>query len=252
MRQGRDFEDYVSKRFEEATGKKVRRQNNMLVHDKYDFILANIDRQVVGENAGLECKTTSVMNLKKFKNGEFPDNYYVQCVHYMAVTGAKKWYLAVLVLNQGFYWFEINRDEEEINTLINAEVEFWNNHVVSDIAPAVDGYKPTSEAIDKVFNNASEDECQLVGLSNIENLLEIQSAIKSLEFEAEKLQQQIKVELGKCQIGQCNKYKVTWKEQSRNAISKDLIKEYYPGVDIAKISKVSKFRVFKISNKEDR
>lgn len=252
MRQGRDLEDYVAKRFEEATGKKVRRQNSMLMHSEYDFLLANIDRRIVGENAGLECKTTSIMNLKKFKTGEYPDNYYVQCVHYMAVTGADKWYLAVLVLNQGFYYFEIKRDETEIETLINTEVEFWNNHIVPDIAPPVDGYKPTSEAIDKVYKDAKDEECQLIGLSSIETLLELQKTIKALEIEEEKLQQQIKVELGECQVGYCDKYKITWKEQTKNTISKDLIKEQYPDVDISKISKTSTFRVFKINNQEGK
>ena len=252
MRQGRDFENYVAKRFTEATGKRVRRNNFMLVHDEYDFIFANIDRQIVGENAGLECKTTSVMNLKKFKNGEFPDSYYTQCVHYMSVTGADKWYLAVLVLNQGFYWYEIQRDEEEINALLEAEIEFWNKYIVPDVAPAVDGYKPTSDAINKVFCNTRDEECNLVGLSNIENLMDLQKTIKALEFEVEKIQQQIKVEMGECQIGYCDKYKITWKEQSRSTISKDLIKEQYPDIDISDISKTSKFRVFKINKMEDK
>lgn len=252
MRQGRDFEDYVAKRFVEATGKKVRKQNFMLVHDEYDFMYANIDRQIVGENAGLECKTTSLMNLKRFKNGEFPDNYYVQCMHYMAVTGADKWYLAVLVLNQGFYWFEIQRDEDEIQSLIEAEKEFWSNYVLSDVAPPVDGYKPTSEAINDVFRISSDEECQLMGLSSIESLLELQRTIKALEFEAEKLQQQIKIELGQCQVGYCDKYKITWKEQSRSSISKDLLKEQYPDLDISEVSKTSTFRVFKINKLEDK
>ena len=103
MRQGRDFEDYVAQRFTEVTGKKVRRNNAILKNTDYPFAHANIDRSIVGENAGLECKTTSVMNLRKFKNGEYPDTYYCQCVHYMAVTGADRWYLAVLVFGQDFY-----------------------------------------------------------------------------------------------------------------------------------------------------
>ena len=39
-------------------------------------------------------------------------------MHYMAVTGAKRWYLAVLVLNQGFYTYTIERDEAEISALM--------------------------------------------------------------------------------------------------------------------------------------
>ena len=103
MRQGRDLEAYVAQRFTEKTGKKVHVYSEMLRNPAYPFAHANIDRKVTGERAGLECKTTSIMNLKKFKNGEYPENYYAQCVHYLAVTGFDRWYLAVLILNQGFY-----------------------------------------------------------------------------------------------------------------------------------------------------
>ena len=69
MRIGRDLEDYVARRFEEATGKKVRRNNFMMVHDDYNFMVANIDREIVGENALLECKTTGSYG-KKGRTGQ--------------------------------------------------------------------------------------------------------------------------------------------------------------------------------------
>lgn len=86
MRQGRDLEEYVARRFREhceeiGTPKKTKNCNYILQHPKYPWMLANVDRLIVGENAGLECKTTSVLNLKRFKNGEYPQEYYVQCVH---------------------------------------------------------------------------------------------------------------------------------------------------------------------------
>lgn len=102
MRQGRDLEDYVAKRWEEKTDKKVRRCNYILRNTEYPFAHANIDRDVVGENAGLECKTTSLMNLKKFKNGSYPENYYVQCMHYMAVTGLTGGIWRCLCLTRAF------------------------------------------------------------------------------------------------------------------------------------------------------
>ena len=100
MRLGRDLEEYVAKRFTEATGKKVQRENAILYNPDIPWAHANIDRRVVGEDAGLECKTCSALSMGKFKNGEFPENYYVQCMHYLSVTGCKKWYLAVLVLGK--------------------------------------------------------------------------------------------------------------------------------------------------------
>ena len=54
MRQGRDLEDYVASRWMEKTGKKVRKRNGIIRNPKYPFAHANIDRWVIGENAGLE------------------------------------------------------------------------------------------------------------------------------------------------------------------------------------------------------
>ena len=59
MRQGRDLEVYVAQRFTEATGLQVRRSNFMYQSEDYPFMLADVDRLVVGEDAGLECKTVS-------------------------------------------------------------------------------------------------------------------------------------------------------------------------------------------------
>ena len=83
MRQGRDFEDYVARRFMEATGKKVRRANAMFCHEEYPFMLADVDRMVVGENAGLECKTANLFMADKWKDGNIPESYLIQCLHYM-------------------------------------------------------------------------------------------------------------------------------------------------------------------------
>ena len=245
MRQGRDLEAYVAKRFEEHSGKKVRRKNFILQHDDYEFITANIDREVIGEKAGLECKTTSVMNLKKFKNGAFPDQYYVQCVHYLAVTGYQKWYLAVLILNQGFHVFEIERDEAEIAALLEAEKQFWKTYVVPDVPPPVDGHPATSRAISEVFADAG-GECDLMGIATVQNYLTLKQSKKQIENEIEKLEQEIKTEMGACETGYCGDYTVRWAKQRRETIAKDRLLEAYPDLDYQKITKISEFRKFSI------
>lgn len=53
MRQGRELEEYVAKRFMEESGKKVRRANAMYYDEKNPFMFADVDRMIVGENAGL-------------------------------------------------------------------------------------------------------------------------------------------------------------------------------------------------------
>lgn len=75
MRQGRDLEEYVARRWEEATGKRVARVNAILYNMDYPFAFANIDRRVVGEKALLECKTTSVYNKTDFEGGDIPPHF---------------------------------------------------------------------------------------------------------------------------------------------------------------------------------
>jgi putative phage-type endonuclease len=226
MRQGRDLEDYVAQRFMEATGKKVRRRNAILQHPEHTFMTANIDRWVVGENAGLECKTTSVLNRAKFSQGEFPPNYYVQCVHYMAVTGAERWYLAVLVLNKAFHVFTIERDEAEIEALIEAEKDFWENHVLKQIPPAPDGSESTSEVIKHLFPEARErEEVVLFGYEDkIEQYLELDVRVKELECERDKLKQELQLAMADAEIGRAQGYIVEWKNQVRQTLDTKKLK----------------------------
>ena len=124
MRQGRDLEEYVAQRFTEETGLKVRRSNAMYQSKENPFMLANVDRLISGENMGLECKTASAYNADKWTGDSVPAHYEIQCHHYMAVTGAKAWYLAVVILGREFKYKKIERDEELIQNLIAIEKEF--------------------------------------------------------------------------------------------------------------------------------
>ena len=248
MRQGRDLEQYVAERFMEATGKRVRRRNAMLQHPEYPFMIADIDRWIVGENAGLECKTTSVLNRCKFSQGEFPPNYYVQCVHYMAVTGAERWYLAVLVLNKAFHVFTIERDEAEIQALIAAEKDFWENHVMKQIPPALDGSEVTSEIIKQLFPEAREaTETALFGYEGkIQQYLELDTKVKELECERDKLKQELQLAMADAEIGRAQGYIVEWKNQTRQTIDTQRLKKEQAEIYNKYLKAPQTVRMFKI------
>ena len=115
IRQGHDLEDYVAQRFTEATGKKVRRSNFMYCHEKYPFMIGDVDRLVVGEDAGLECKTANAYNADKWKDGKIPLHYVIQCYHYMAVTGKKTWYIAAVILGTDFVYRKLAGFDEKLS-----------------------------------------------------------------------------------------------------------------------------------------
>lgn len=129
------LEDTVAELFCEATGFKVRRVNETMFHEKYDFLAANIDRRVVGDDSILECKTTSAWNAKQWEGEEIPQEYIIQVLHYLAVTGYSKAYISVLIGNQDFKWKEIRRDEKTINAIVEQEVKFWNEFIVPVVMP---------------------------------------------------------------------------------------------------------------------
>ena len=81
MRQGRDLEDYVAQRFTEATGLKVRRANAIYQSEDHPLLLADFDRLIVGQKAGLECKTVSPFSADKWADGKIPA-HYMACLLY--------------------------------------------------------------------------------------------------------------------------------------------------------------------------
>ena len=232
MRQGRDLEEYVAKRFEGATGLKVRRCNYILKNMDYIFAHANVDRLIVGENAGLECKTTSILNKHDFANGDYNDNYYVQCQHYMAVTGCDHWYLAVLVLNKGFYWWRVERNDEDIEALMTTEKEFWEQHVLKQEPPAPDGSDRAGEVI-KALNATGDDELtiELFGRDykkTFERYDELTDLISSLEQEKEQIKQSLQLEMGEATTAYAAGKKVIWKNITSNRFDSKRFKADHP------------------------
>lgn len=231
MRIGRDLEEYVAQRFVEATGKKVKRRNYMFLHNDYDFISANVDREIVGENAGLECKTTNIFAKSDFESGEIPLYYYCQCMHYMAVMGYEKMYIAVLVLGKAFYWFEINRDDTEIESLINAEVKWWNKYMVGDEIPPLDGSDSTADTLSKMYPDDNGSIIYNSSLkSDAENYINLKTRIAELKKTLEEYENKIKAGIGeaeKCFIG---KYEAIWKKQNRFSLDTKRLKVQRPEI----------------------
>lgn len=218
MRQGRDLEQYVAERFMEATGKKVKRLNAMLVHPDHDWMLADVDRLVVGESALLECKTTSVYNKADFENGEIPPYYYVQVQHYLAVTGLPVGYLAVLVLNRGFYWYRIDADPNEQAKLIELESAFWHNHVLAKVPPEPDGSDASKEAVQALCSPVQEPagEALLYDLDkDIARYLALQDEIAPLQKQADAIKQKIALAMGDNAYGKSNVAKISYLTQYR-------------------------------------
>jgi len=132
---GRKLEDLVAERFQEVTGLKTRRQNAIFVHYECPWMIANVDRVIVGENKGLEIKTTSEYMRDQWQGDSIPDIYYCQVQHYIEVMGWNSCWAAVLIGGNKFVHKEVPRDPEFIRLLIEKEREFWETYVIPGTPP---------------------------------------------------------------------------------------------------------------------
>ena len=247
---GTYLEDFVAKKFEEETGKKVRKVNQSIFNSDYPWAIANIDRDIVGEDAGLEIKTTSELNLKKFKGGDYPANYYCQCVHYMAVTGKQRWYLAVLIGNREFRWFVIERDEAEITALMDAEKAFWW-HVTNNTPPDADGAQATTDAIKAMYEDSTDDVVDLFPhQADLDQYQALTKQIKELETLKNEMANRVKAFMGNSGGGECDKYRVSWKSTTRSTFDVKRFAEDHQDIDLSEYYKESSARTFRVTEQK--
>ena len=231
MRQGRDFEDYVARRFTEVTGKKVRRANAMFCHETYPFMRADVDRMVVGEKAGLECKTASPFLADKWQDGQVPIHYYIQCLHYMTVCDVDAWYIAVLIFGREFKYYRMERDEEMIADLIRIEQDFWQNHVLKGQMPSPDGSKLADSVIAEYYKQTIAETIPLTGFNEkIKRRQELSEIIGKMDTEKRQIEQELKLYLGEAEIAENEQYRVSWKAVQSNRLDEKRLKEEQPEI----------------------
>ena len=230
---GTVLEDIVAKEFAERSGLKVRRRNAMLQHDEHDFMIADIDREIVGQKVGLECKTASAYKKDEWADDEVPMEYLIQCQHYMAVTGYEAWWIAVLVGGNTFIYKKIERDEEVIEMLIKAEMDFWNNHVVPNVMPPVDGSDASTDALNAMYPAAEDG--TVIQLSADENslLIERKSILKLMvqyETRLEEIENTIKAAMGENEKAVGLNFTVKWSNSSRTTVDSKRLKKEMPEI----------------------
>lgn len=235
MREGRDLEDYVAKRFCEETGYRVRRSHVTYVSEQYPFMLADVDRLLVGKEqglVGLECKTASPYSAEKWKDGKIPAHYLAQCYHYMAVLNAKAWYIAVLIYGKEFKYIRIDRNEEIIQNLIKIEECFWNGHVLSGTMPEPDGSHAADTFLNGQYRNSiPESRIFLDGFDEkLKRREEITALMEELDTEKKKIEQEVKLYMKEAELAENEHFLVSWKSSISNRLDSKKLKEELPEV----------------------
>lgn len=151
LRFGQFAESFVASEYALATGLSLATHDAAVVHPDYSYMHGHIDRFVVSGDLPLigsdgritasrilECKTANPFAQSEWGEAgsdQVPLSYLVQCVWYMILTNINRTDLAVLFGNTDFRIYEISRDLELEEMVLERAKSFWENHVLTDIPP---------------------------------------------------------------------------------------------------------------------
>lgn len=238
------LEPIVRKEFTERTGIKVRQKHMLLQSSDYPFMFADLDGEINdnGEKAIFEAKTASAYKQEVWEEG-VPAEYMLQIQHYMAVTGAKKTYIAALVGGNHFYHYEVARDDEMISKIIAMEKYFWETHVIGGVEPVPDGSDATTAYFNDRYaiSNGKTIELPHEVLPICNEYEELSRQLKEIETAKNAVGNQIKSFMREYEVGTVGNRKITWKSVSKNTVDTKRLRTEKPEVYNEYLSK-SKYR----------
>lgn len=227
MEWGRILEPVVAGYFAKKTGLRLSPLKKVLVSKDHSFMLANIDRKISGSDEGLEIKTTG-MKL----NGQIPDDYLIQCYHYLAVTGWKRWHLAVLIGGNDFRHYVIERDDEAISYLIEIERDFWENHVLKKVPP--EPCWMDTETMSRLYPRSNGKVLTVKSNPRLESLvtqfLELKEQEEKIREAKEEIANKIKAFMGECEKIEFDAlpHRVYWKNVSTKKFDVQSFRKDHP------------------------
>ena len=192
---GNVLEDIVAQEFARREGVKVRRRNSMTFSQEHPFMIANIDRELVGEKVGLECKTASAYKSGEWEGDELPDEYYVQVQHYCSVMDWEGCWIACLIGGQRFIYKYVPRNESFIGSMIRMERDFWEGHVLPQNPPPMGMFDENIVGLmgqeDQTMLRASPEDIELA-----RELLKVRTLYGELESRKKDLELRLKGRIG--------------------------------------------------------
>lgn len=250
---GNRLEPLIADTFAEKTGLKVRPSNFMWQHHEHKFLLANIDREVIVPDdplpllvphidpailahlvklgkVGLECKSASAYKSKEWKDNCTPEEYLVQCAHYMMVMDMPYWFLAVLIGGNDFQWRLLHRDLELEQDLFKIEAEFWQM-VQSGTAPAIDGTQASDEILKNLYPQASIENTLTLPddfLVICSELMKLKAEKKTADGAIKSLENKLKEQIGDHLAAVCGDFQLSWGNVSTERFDMDAFKTEQP------------------------
>ena len=231
---GSQLETIVRAEFTKRTGIEVTKPDVILQSEEHPFMLANVDGICEVPDVGtciFEAKTASAFKVGEWED-TIPDEYQLQVQHYMAVTGYKGAYIAVLIGGNTFRWKFVERDEELISMLVELETAFWN-HVQDVTPPPLDGSEASANFLSERFPNSVPKSQITLPDTAVDLLAQYDEACEELEAVTERKQKAenlLKQMMGDNEVGTAGDRVITWKSVSQERLDSKTLKAEHPAL----------------------
>lgn len=230
---GTRLEDLVRSEFTKRTGIEVKAVTYLLQSEEYPFMQANLDGICEHPEYGtciFEAKTASAYKQGEWAEDSLPDEYLLQVQHYMAVTGYKGAYLAVLIGGNTFRWKFVERDEELISMLLQLEADFWHS-VISLTPPPLDGTDASVKFLSERFpDSIPKSQIRLPDTAS-PLIIQYETACEKVEQYTKQKQEaenQLKQMMGEHEVGNSGNRIITWKSVSQERLDSKTLKAEHP------------------------
>jgi len=130
MRLGQIFEDAIAQAYSEREQRRLARMG-VVFHKEHPFLYVHPDRKVLGEPGLVEVKKT-------VGSAALTPAWKVQATWQMGLTG-RLWCDVVVFDGNDIEVIRVERDQELIDSLIEAAVDFWQHNITAGVPPAPDG-----------------------------------------------------------------------------------------------------------------
>ncbi|MCI7351301.1 MAG: YqaJ viral recombinase family protein [Ruminococcus sp.] len=246
---GTMLESIVRSEFTKRTGIEVKQVKQLLQSEEYPFMQANLDGICEHPEHGIcifEAKTASAYKASEWENS-IPAEYMLQIQHYMAVTGYKGTYIAVLIGGNTFKWKFIERDDELIAMLISLEADFWE-HIKNNTPPPLDGSDASAKFLSDRFPESVSGTRIILPESADTIIKEYDAACEQLSEITERKQKAenlLKDMLGNNEIGTSGNRVISWKSISQERLDTKALKANYPELFKEYVNRIS-FRKFSV------
>jgi putative phage-type endonuclease len=248
LSRGKRFEPVILDQYQEEYGAWITGRNLRYIDADYPFMTSEVDAEQTEESTG-EVSNVEIKSVSHFAAGdwgssgtdEIPAYYAAQVMFSLMVSGRDRSTVVALIGSDDLRVYPISRDEELIRAIRQRAIDFWNNHVVSGIPPAIQNSVDAEKMVAR-FSGVTVEATEEVRAALL-RLADVKREIVNLEIDRDAQELFVKKAMAQASGGEPGKFQLvdcsglplaTWNLINRKAYTTSVPESSYRVLRIEK------------------